>query len=105
MDDRFPLPFGTFRMAIYPFGLINAPASFQRYINDTLREHLDLDVTAYMDDVLIYTSGSEESHWNIVREVLKKLDKAKLYLDKDKCNFLCKEVKYQIGRASCRERV
>lgn len=54
---------GLFEWLVTPFGLINAPASFQRYINNCLREHLDLDVTAYMDDVLIYTSGSEEGHW------------------------------------------
>ena len=79
---------GLFEWLVTPFGLVNAPASFQRYINDSLREHLDLDVTAYMDDVLIYTSGSEEGHWKTVRDVLKKLEKAGLYLDKEKCNFL-----------------
>ena len=77
-----------------PFGLANAPATFQRYINEQLREHLDLDATAYMDDILAYTDGSEESHWKTVRSILTKLDKAGLYLDIDKCEFLCKQVKY-----------
>ena len=47
-----------------------------------------------MDDVLAYTSGSEEDHWNTVRSILSKLDKAGLYLDIDKCEFLRQEVKY-----------
>ena len=85
---------GLFEWLVTPFGLINAPATFQRYINEHLREHLDLDATAYMDDVLAYTDGSEESHWRTVRSILSKLDKAGLYLDIDKCNFLCQEVKY-----------
>ena len=85
---------GLFEWLVTPFGLVNAPATFQRYINEQLREHLDVDATAYMDDVLAYTSGSEVDHWKTVRNILEKLDKAGLYLDIDKCEFLCKEVKY-----------
>ncbi|KAI0992682.1 hypothetical protein K3495_g15503, partial [Podosphaera aphanis] len=39
---------GLFEWLVTPFGLVNAPASFQRYINEHLREHLDLDATAYV---------------------------------------------------------
>lgn len=85
---------GLFEWLVTPFGLVNAPATFQRYINEQLREHLDIDATAYMDDVLAYTSGSENEHWETVRQILRKFDKAGLFLDLDKCNFLCKEVKY-----------
>ncbi|KAI0993004.1 hypothetical protein K3495_g15180 [Podosphaera aphanis] len=63
-------------------------------MNEHLREHLDFDATAYMDDVLAYTDGSEEGHWKTVRSILKKLEKAGLYLDIDKCEFLCQQVKY-----------
>ncbi|KAI0991137.1 hypothetical protein K3495_g17050, partial [Podosphaera aphanis] len=76
------------------FGLVNAPASFQRYINEQLREHLDIDATAYVDDILAYTDGTEEGHWKTVRGILDKLGKAGLYLDIDKCEFLCQKVKY-----------
>ena len=85
---------GLFEWLVTPFGLANAPATFQRYINELIREHLDLDATAYMDDVLAYTDGSEEDHWKTVRSILSKLDQGGLYLDIDKCEFLCKEVKY-----------
>ena len=47
-----------------------------------------------MDDILIYTDGNENDHWETVRSVLKKLNKASLYLDIDKCKFLCQKVKY-----------
>lgn len=85
---------GLFEWLVTPFGLINAPASFQRYINEQLREHLDIDATAYVDDILAYTDGCEEDHWRTVRSILSKLEKAGLYLDIDKCEFLCKQVKY-----------
>lgn len=85
---------GQFEWLVTPFGLANAPATSQRYINELLREHLDLDATAYMDDVLAYTNGSEEEHWKTVRKILSRLDKGGLFLDIDKCEFLCKEVKY-----------
>ena len=85
---------GLFEWLVTPFGLANAPATFQRYINELIREHLDLDATAYMDDLLAYTDGSEEDHWKTVRSILSKLDQGGLYLDIDKCEFLCKEVKY-----------
>ncbi|KHJ32422.1 hypothetical protein EV44_g3441 [Erysiphe necator] len=88
---------GLFEWLVTPFGLINAPPNVQRYINEQLREHLDIDATAYMDDVLAYTSGSENEHWETVCQILRKFDKAGLFLDLDTCNFLCKEVKYVAG--------
>lgn len=85
---------GLFEWLVTSFGLINAPATFQRYINEQLREHLDTDATAYMDNVLVYTSGSRDEHWASVYKILKKLEKAGLFLDINKCEFLCEEVKY-----------
>ncbi|KAI0992062.1 hypothetical protein K3495_g16124, partial [Podosphaera aphanis] len=46
------------------------------------------------DDILAYTDGSEEAHWRTVRSILSKLKGAGLYLDIDKCEFLCRPVKY-----------
>ncbi|KAI0997451.1 hypothetical protein K3495_g10734 [Podosphaera aphanis] len=76
------------------FGLSGAPASFQRYINETLREYLDDFCSAYIDDVLIYKNGNLVDHERHVNLVIEKLQKAGLVLDIDKCDFSVKKTKY-----------
>ena len=60
-----------------PFGLTNTPASFQRFINEVLREHLDIFVIAYLDDILIFSENYDE-HIEHIRKVLKKIKNTKL---------------------------
>jgi hypothetical protein len=60
------------------FGLIGALATFQRYINHILREYLDDFVSAYVDDIIIYSNGSIADHRRKVNEVLSKLQEAEL---------------------------
>jgi Reverse transcriptase (RNA-dependent DNA polymerase) len=51
------------------FRLINAPATFQLLVNDTLKGYLDIFYVAYLDDILIY-SETLEQHVKHVRKVL-----------------------------------
>ena len=51
----FQTRYGHFEYQVMPFGLSNAPASFQGYINKILTEKLDIFVIVYLDDILIYT--------------------------------------------------
>ncbi|KAF4478229.1 Transposon Tf2-6 polyprotein [Colletotrichum fructicola Nara gc5] len=90
----FRTRYGLFEWLVVPFGLTGAPATFQRYINGVLREYLDDFATAYMDDVLIYSNGSQKDHEAKVRLVLRKLADAGLRLDPHKCAFSVKTVKY-----------
>ena|SRR5438874_6063816 len=76
-----------------PFELTNAPASFQNFINDTLRQHLDDFLTAYLDDILIYSNTLTE-HKIHVRKTLKLLDVNDLYLKSEKCEFYRIKVEY-----------
>ncbi|KAM4057644.1 reverse transcriptase (RNA-dependent DNA polymerase) [Hirsutella rhossiliensis] len=85
----FRTRFGLYEWLVCPFGLSGAPASFQRYMNSVLREWLDDFVTAYLDDVLIYSSGSKADHEAKVRRVLQALADAGLHLDPAKKGIAC----------------
>jgi len=71
--DENKLAFWTryelFEPTVMQFGTTNAPADFQGYINNTIREALDDFASAYLDDVLIY-SDSEEEHVGHVKWVM-----------------------------------
>lgn len=54
----FRTQYGHFEYQMMPFGLSNAPASFQGYINKILAEKLDIIVIVYLDDMLIYTDDA-----------------------------------------------
>jgi transposase InsO family protein len=90
----FRTRFGLFEWNVTPFGLTNAPSSFQRYVNKTLAPYLDDFASAYMDDTLIYTDGTLEEHREHVRKVLTALRKAGLYLDITKSEFEVTSTKY-----------
>ena len=53
--------YGLFEYIVMPFGLYNALITFQAFINDTLREYLNVFYIAYLDDILIY-SNIEDKH-------------------------------------------
>ncbi len=75
------------------FELKNAPATFQRLINNMLREYLDDFVITYLDNILIY-SDDLKMHCSHVHKVLRKLNKRALYVKKSKSKFKAKEIKF-----------
>ena len=77
-----------------PFGLTNAPATFQALINTTLCKYLDIFVTAYLDDILIYTKSTLKEHIQEVKKVFKALQEADIRLQPDKCKVHMKTVKF-----------
>jgi hypothetical protein len=89
----FRIHYSLFESLVMPFGLTNAPASFQHFINDVLRPYLDVFVTTYLDDILIYSDNLED-HRRHVLKVLEALTKAGLHLKPEKCEFHQWEVKY-----------
>lgn len=56
----FRARYGLFEYTVMPFGLCNAPSTFQSYINNLLRPFLDGFATCYVDDILIYSNSLEE---------------------------------------------
>jgi len=75
------------------FELKNAPATFQRLINDALREYLNDFAITYLDDILIY-SDDLEMHRSHMHKVLEKLNERALYVKKSKTRFKTKEIKF-----------
>jgi hypothetical protein len=90
----FRTRYGLFEWQVAPFGLTGAPAEFQQYVNGVLQDYLDDFVSAYIDDILIYSSGSLQDHREKVGRVLQRLMDAGLQIDINKCEFETKRVKY-----------
>ncbi|KAJ1088807.1 hypothetical protein NDU88_001962 [Pleurodeles waltl] len=82
----FKTRYGLFEYTVMPFGLCNAPAAFQFFLNDVLREYLDIFAIVYIDDILIY-SDNENEHVQHVRKILAALRKHHLYCKLTKCEF------------------
>ena len=76
-----------------PEGLTNAPAGFQRFMNDIFTNMIDISVVVYLDDILVY-SDDPKQHSAHVREVLTWLRRNRLYARADKCKFHCNLCKY-----------
>ncbi|KAI0995440.1 hypothetical protein K3495_g12738 [Podosphaera aphanis] len=85
--------YGLFETQVMPFGLSNAPATFQARINEVLRPYLDIFCTAYIDDILIY-SDDLPTHRTHVNTIIYALGKAGLHCDIKKCEFEVTKVTY-----------
>ena len=90
----FQTRYGHYKYTVMPFGLMNAPATFQALINITLCKYLDIFVTAYLDNILMYTKSTLKEHIQEVKKVFKALQKADIRLRPDKCKFYVKTVKF-----------
>ena len=75
------------------FGLTNGLATFQRYINDILFNYLDDFCTAYLDNILIYSSNKLK-HKEHVQRVIERLQEASLQANIKKSKFSVKHTKY-----------
>jgi len=70
----FRTRYGHYEYKVMPFGLVNAPATFQAMMNTIFREFLDHGVVVYLDHILIYSKRMEE-HESLVQEVLGRLER------------------------------
>jgi hypothetical protein len=80
----FRTPFGLYEFKVVPFGLCNAPATFQAVMNKVFADILGVFVVVYLDDVLIYSKSAAE-HKRHVRIVLQRLRDNKLFAKLSKC--------------------
>lgn len=85
---------GLYEPLVMFFGMCNAPATFQKMMNDIFKELIDEGkIIVYMDDILIFTE-TEKEHWDVVRRVLHLLAKHKLSLKVAKCEFCKPEIPF-----------
>ena len=83
----FVTPDGLFQFKRMPFGLCNAPATFQRYVDKCLRGLIGVTCAAFFDDCLVYTTGDIALHAQHVKAVLDRLQPAGLEVSVKKCKF------------------
>ena len=89
--SAFVTPDGLFQYKVMPFGMKNAPATFQRLIND-VTSGLD-GCEAYVDDVVV-CSDTWDSHVKRIRALFDRLTEAKLTVNLTKCEFAQAEVTF-----------
>lgn len=96
-EDRsktaFSTPYGHYEFVRMPFGLKNAPATFQRLINYVLRDFINKICVVYLDDILIFSTSFQE-HVDSINKILIKLREANLKIQINKCSFFAKETLY-----------
>ncbi|KAF8757123.1 hypothetical protein RHS01_03682 [Rhizoctonia solani] len=78
---------------VMTFGLTNAPAAFQHFMNELFKDLLDVCVIIYLDDILIY-SKDDATHTQHVHEVLRRLMENQLFCKASKCTFHVTSVEY-----------
>lgn len=84
---------GLFQWKRMPFGLHNAPATWQRLVDSILGPELEPHVFVYLDDIVIVTQTFEK-HISVLEEVFRRLREAKLTISWGKCQFCRPEMKY-----------
>ena len=86
-NTTFTYPFGTYAYRRIPFGLCNAPATFQRCMLSIFSDLVERIMEVYMDDVTIYGGSFEECLINL-ETILHRCIKKKLVLNWEKCHFM-----------------
>lgn len=77
---------GLFQFKVMPFGHHSAPATFQRIMDTVIGPELSEFAVVYLDDIIIISRTFQE-HLTHLRTVFQRLQKAKLQLNPDKCEF------------------
>ena len=83
---------GLYEFQVMPFGLCNAPATFQRLMQRILRD-LGEFCSVYIDDVIVFSSSIEE-HLDHLKQIFDRLRRVGLKLQPKKCTFGSQEVLY-----------
>ncbi|GJT54776.1 retrovirus-related pol polyprotein from transposon 17.6 [Tanacetum coccineum] len=86
----FTCPYGTFAYKRIPFGLCNAPATFQRCMTTIFHELIEDIMDVFMDDFSVFGSSFNHCLKNL-EKMLKRCEETNLVLNWEKCHFKAKE--------------
>jgi len=90
----FTTHIGAYEPIVMYFGLTNSPATFQTMMNNLFRDFINQEDTAtFIDDILVATE-TEESHDELVEEVLKRLEENNLFVKPEKCKWKVREIEF-----------
>ncbi|KAI5150401.1 hypothetical protein ENBRE01_1475 [Enteropsectra breve] len=92
MKTAFTWKNGLYEFNRMPFGLCNAPATFQRTMDTIFRDINGKFVIPYLDDIIIFSNSTKE-HEEHLEEVLKRLKNAGIVLNRNKCKIGKTEIK------------
>nr|GEU42744.1 DNA-directed DNA polymerase [Tanacetum cinerariifolium] len=86
----FTCPYGTFAYRRMPFGLCNAPGTFQRCMIAIFHHMIEKTMEVFMDDLLLFGDSFSSCISNLDK-MLKRCEDTNLVLNWEKCHFMCKE--------------
>ncbi|CAN6567574.1 unnamed protein product [Malus baccata var. baccata] len=86
----FTCPFGTFAYRRMPFGLCNAPATFQRCMMSIFSDHVEKIIEVFMDDFSVFGDSFDSCLHNL-SVILKRCVETNLVLNWEKCHFMVKQ--------------
>ncbi|GJS25019.1 reverse transcriptase domain-containing protein [Tanacetum coccineum] len=86
----FTCPYGTFAYRRMPFGLCNAPGTFQRCMMAIFHDMIEKTMEVFMDDFLVFGDSFATCLSNL-DNMLKRCEDTNLVLNWEKCHFMCKE--------------
>lgn len=87
---NFTCPYGTFAYRRMPFGLCNAPSTFQRYMMAIFNDMIEKAMEVFMDDFLVI-GHSFQSSLSHLENMLKRCKETNLCLNWEKSHFMIKE--------------
>ena len=85
-------PLGSYELLVLQFGLNAAVSSFQNMMQHILRPYLTVFCMVYIDDIIIF-SKNEAEHMQHIKLILEAINKARLKINIEKCEFFKTEVK------------
>ncbi|GKC06445.1 reverse transcriptase domain-containing protein [Tanacetum coccineum] len=86
----FTCPYGTFAYRRMPFGLCNAPGTFQRCMMAIFYDMIKKTMEVFMDDFSVFRDSFDSCLSNL-EKMLKRCEDTNLVLNWEKCHFMCKE--------------